>query len=82
MKRLIQTSFFEVLSSQNPTESQVRMATECFWEEIIALSVSDTDCVSLFRTLRYTRFHLESMTETSGIPTEMGKKCIRAALCH
>lgn len=82
MKRLIQTSFFEVLSSQNPTESQVRMATECFWEEIIALSVSDTDCVSLFRTLRYTRFHLDNLSKKFGTTTIMGKKCIGFTLCH
>ncbi|WP_081819346.1 ribosome biogenesis protein [Prevotella sp. HUN102] len=82
MKRLIQTSFFEVLSSQVSTESQVRIATERLLEEIVALSISEPDSASLFRTLHYTRFHLGDVAEKSEITTEMGKKCIGAALCH
>lgn len=82
MKRLIQTSFFEVLSSQVSTESQVRIATERLLEEIVALSISEPDSASLFRTLCYTRFHLQTICEKSGLTTEMGKKCIRAAIRH
>ena len=74
MKQLIETETFELLLSDNS-----KTATD---KEIIRLGETEANLASLYRTLHYTRFHLESMTETSGIPTEMGKKCIRAALCH
>lgn len=82
MNRLIQTSSFEVLSSGDSTESQVRTATKCLLNEIVALSVSEANCISLFRILHYTRFHLQTMAENSDARTEKGKKCVGATLCH
>ena len=77
MKQLIETETFELLLSDNS-----KTATDNLIKEIIRLGETEANLASLYRTLHYTRFHLESMTETSGIPTEMGKKCIGAALCH
>ena len=77
MKQLIETETFELLLSDNS-----KTATDNLIKEIIRLGETEANLASLYRTLHYTRFHLESMTETSGIPTEMGKKCIGVTLCH
>ena len=77
MKQLIETETFELLLSDNS-----KTATDNLIKEIIRLGETEANLASLYRTLHYTRFHLESMIDKSGIPTEMGKKCIRAALCH
>lgn len=82
MNRLIQTSSFEVLSSGDSTESQIRLATQSLLNEIVALSISEANCISLFRILHYTRFHLRTMEENPDVRTEKGKKCIRTALCY
>ena len=68
MKQLIETETFELLLSDNS-----KTATDNLIKEIIRLGETEANLASLYRTLHYTRFHLESMTETSGIPTEMGK---------
>lgn len=68
MKQLIETETFELLLSDNS-----KTATDSLIKEIIRLGETEANLASLYRTLHYTRFHLESMTETSGIPTEMGK---------
>lgn len=68
MKQLIETETFELLLSDNS-----KTATDNLIKEIIRLGENEANLASLYRTLHYTRFHLESMTETSGIPTEMGK---------
>ena len=75
MKQLIETETFELLLSDNS-----KTATDNLIKEIIRLGENEANLASLYRTLHYTRFHLESMTETSGIPTEMGKKCIGAGI--
>ena len=77
MKQLIETETFELLLSDNS-----KTATDNLIKEIIRLGENEANLASLYRTLNYTRFHLESMTETSGIQTAMGKKCIGAALFH
>ena len=66
-----------MLSSNQSTE-----ATDDLIGEIIKLGDSEENLVSLFRTLNFTRFHLRGMVEKIGITTEMGKKCIRTALCY
>ena len=77
MKRLVEKELFEMLSSDKSTE-----ATDNLIREIMELGDGEEDLVSLFRTLNFTRFHLRTMSEKSGITTEMGKKCGRTALCY
>ena len=77
MKRLIKKESFEMLSSNQSTE-----ATDDLIGEIIKLGDSEENLVSLFRTLNFTRFQLRMIVESSDITSEVGKKCVRAALCH
>ncbi|OJX87335.1 MAG: ribosome biogenesis protein [Paludibacter sp. 47-17] len=77
MKRLVKNASFEMLFSNKSTE-----ATDYLIREIIKLGDSEENLFSLFRTLNFTRFHLRMIAENSGITTEMGKKCIRVALCY
>lgn len=64
MKQLIETETFELLLSDNS-----KTATDNLIKEIIRLGETEANLASLYRTLHYTRFHLESMTETSGKAT-------------
>lgn len=82
MKRLIQTTAFEQLASNDLTAIPIRAVCNNFIEDVIRLSETGKDLQSLFRTLCYTRFHLQTIYEKSGLTTEMGKKCIRAAIRH
>jgi pre-60S factor REI1 len=68
---------FEMLSSNQSTE-----ATDDLIGEIIKLGDSEENLVSLFRTLNFTRFQLRMIVESSDITSEVGKKCVRVALCH
>lgn len=77
MKRLIKKESFEMLSSSKSME-----ATDDLIREIIKLGDSEENLVSLFRTLNFTRFQLRMIVENSDITSEVGKKCIRVALCH
>ena len=82
IKRLIQTTTFEQLISSDLTATQTRAVCDSLIENVIRLSDTEKDPQSLFRTLCYTRFHLQTICEKSGLTTEMGKKCIRAAIRH
>ena len=44
-----------------------------FIEDVIRLSETEKDPQSLFRTLCYTRFHLQIINQKDGLTTEMGK---------
>ena len=77
MKRLIEKELFNMLSSDKSTE-----ATDNLIREITELGDDEENLISLFRTLNFTRFHLRTMSEKTGITSEMGKKCIRTALCY
>uniref|UniRef100_UPI00359F731C ribosome biogenesis protein n=1 Tax=Prevotella heparinolytica TaxID=28113 RepID=UPI00359F731C len=77
MKRLIKNASFEMLFSNKSTE-----ATDDLIREIIKLGDSEENLVSLFRTLNFTRFQLRMIVESSDITSEVGKKCVRVALCH
>lgn len=74
MKRLIREKVFEKLLSENTTKT-----TRCLIEEIIKLSETDINPVSLFRTLHHTRYHLQVIQVENGVTAEMGKKCGRTA---
>lgn len=82
MKRLIQTTAFEQLILNDLTAIQMRAVCDSFIKDVIRLSETEKEPRSLFRTLCYTRFHLQTICEKSGLTTEMGKKCIRAAIRH
>ena len=82
MKRLIRTTAFEQLISNDLTAIQTRAVCDSIIEDVIRLSETEKDSKSLFRTLCYTRFHLQTIYENSGLTMEMGKKCIRTAICH
>lgn len=77
MKRLIKNASFEMLFSNKSTE-----ATDDLIREIIKLGNSEENLVSLFRTLNFTRFQLWMTVESSDITSEVGKKCVRVALCY
>ena len=77
MKQLIETEAFELLLSDNS-----KTATDSLIKKIIRLGETEANLASLYRTLHYTRFHLESVTEKAGMPAEKGKKCIGAAVCR
>ena len=82
MKRLIQTTAFEQLSSNDLVAIQTRTACDRFIEDVIRLSETERNPQSLFRTLCYTRFHLQAVCKKNGLTTGMGKKCIRTTSCH
>lgn len=82
MKRLIQTTAFEQLISNDLTAIQMRAVCDSFIEDVIRLSETEKEARSLFRTLCNTRFHLQTIYERSGLTTEMGKKCIRTVIRH
>lgn len=65
MKRLTQTDSFRTLSSKESTVSQIRKATDELIEKVIELSDSETDDISLFRTMRYTRFIVQTLQKKS-----------------
>mgnify|MGYP000682552966 CR=1 FL=1 len=54
MKQLIETETFELLLSDNS-----KTATDNLIKEIIRLGETEANLASLYRTLHYTRFHLE-----------------------
>lgn len=82
MKRLIQTTAFEQLASNDLTAIPIRAVCNNFIEDVIRLSETEKDLQSLFRTLCYTRFHLQTIYEKDGLTTEMGEKCIGIVTCH
>lgn len=82
MKRIIQTTAFEQLTSNDLTAIQMRAVCDNFIEDVIRLSETERNPQSLFRTLCYTRFHLQAVCKEDGLTTGMGKKCIRTATCH
>ena len=77
MKQLIETETFELLLSDNS-----KTATDSLIKEIIRLGETEANLASLYRTLHYTRFHLDNLSKKFGTTTIMGKKCIGATLCH
>ena len=81
MLRLIQTEDFKTIISLCSTKGQRQNASDNFILKIIALCDAERDLVSLFRTLRYTRFCLQPLQRGDSMDGE-GKKCIRTALCH
>lgn len=82
MKRLIQTTAFEQLASNDLTAIPIRAVCNNFIEDVIRLSKTEKDLQSLFRTLCYTRFHLQTIYEKDGLTTEMEKKCIGIVTCN
>lgn len=82
MKRLIQTTAFEQLSSNDLVAIQTRTACDRFIEDVIRLSETEKDPQSLFRTLCYTRFHLQAIRKKNGLTVGMGKKCVGVVACH
>lgn len=77
MKRIIGQKVFEMLLSEKTTE-----ATNSLIQEIIQLSEIDTNPAFLFRTLHHTKYHLQIIKADNNLTVEMGKKCIRTALCY
>ena len=77
MNRLVKTESFKMLFSNDSTT-----ATNNLIKEVTRLRETEVNLASLYRTLHYTRFHLESMIDKSGITTETGKKCGGTAFCH
>ena len=82
MKRLIQTTAFEQIASNDLTAIPIRVVCDNFIEDVVRLSETEKDPRTLFRTLCYTRFRLQTIYEKYGLAMDMGKKCIRVALCH
>ena len=81
MLRLTQTEEFKMIISSCSTKEQEQKASETLMKRIIALCDAERDLVSLFHTLRYTRFCLQPLQRRDSMDGE-GKKCIRTALCH
>lgn len=81
MLRLTQTEDFKMIISLCSTKGQIQNASDNFILKIIALCDAERDLISLFRTLRYTRFRLQTLQEAYLMNGE-GKKCVGAALCH
>lgn len=81
MLRLTQTEDFKTIISLCSTKGQIQNASDNFILKIIALCDAERDLVSLFRTLRYTRFCLQPLQRGDSMDGE-GEKCIRTALCH
>lgn len=82
MKRLVETHSFGKLFPDNLTVAELRTVTDGFIDEIINLCEVEESFPSLFRTLHYTRFRLQSLDEASSSANGMGKKYIGATLCH
>ena len=82
MKRIIQTSFFKVLSSKELTAYELRAATDKLVDGIIALGETEYNPILHFRTLQYTRYQLQIIHARTGLTVEMGEKCIGVTLCH
>lgn len=82
MKRLVKTHSFGKLFPDNLTVAELRTVTDRFIDEIINLCEVEKSFPSLFRTLHYTRFRLQSLDEASSSASGMGKKYIGATLCH
>ena len=61
MLRLTQTEDFKTIISLCSTKGQIQNASDNFILKIIALCDAERDLVSLFRTLRYTRFCLQPL---------------------
>lgn len=81
-KRLVKTLSFGILFPDNLTVAELRTVTDGFIDEIINLCEVEESFPSLFRTLHYTRFRLQSLDEASSSANGMEKKCTRAALHH
>ncbi len=81
MLRLTQTEDFKTIISLCSTKGQIQKASDNFILRIIALCDAEGDSVSLFRTLRYTRFCLQPLQKGDSMEGE-GKKCKETALCH
>ena len=82
MKRLVETHSFRKLFPDNLTGAELRTVTDSLIDEIINLCDAEESLFSLFRTLHYTRFRLQSLDEASPSASGMGKKYIGATLCH
>lgn len=82
MKRLVETHSFRKLFPDNLTGAELRTVTDSLIDEIINLCDAEESLFSLFRTLHYTRFRLQSLDEASSSANGMEKKCTRAALHH
>lgn len=82
MKRLVETHSFRKLFPDNLTGAELRTVTDSLIDEIINLCDAEESLFSLFRTLHYTRFRLQSLDEASSSASGMGKKYIGATLCH
>lgn len=82
MKRLVETHSFGKLFPDNLTGAELRTVTDSLIDEIINLCDAEESLFSLFRTLHYTRFRLQSLDEASSSANGMEKKCTRAALHH
>ena len=81
MLRLTQTEDFKTMLSSCSTKEQIQKASDNFILKVVALCDTERDLISLFRTLRYTRFCLQPLQRGDSMDGE-GKKCIRTALCH
>ena len=82
MTRLVETHSFRKLFPDNLTGAELRTVTDSLIDEIINLCDAEESLFSLFRTLHYTRFRLQSLDEASSSASGMGKKYIGATLCH
>lgn len=73
MLRLTQTEDFKTIISLCSTKGQIQKASDNFILKIIALCDAERDLVSLFRTLRYTRFCLQPL-QRGGFNGRRGEK--------
>ena len=73
-KRLIETLSFRKLFPDNLTGAELRTVTDSLIDEIINLCDAEESLFSLFRTLHYTRFRLQSLDEASSSANGMEKK--------
>lgn len=78
MKRLTQTSIFKMVKSTQKeafTCIELDAAMDEFITYLIKLSDAESDYISLFRTLHYTKHHLNSLLKENIPCCEVKKKC-------
>lgn len=77
MKRLIKTSFFEIISSNNSyEETEIESAKNLFIEQMLELSQTESDLFSLFRILKYTLYTLKIIRKQDDVTIVARKKYI------
>lgn len=83
MRQLTKTTFFALVSNVSGIENSEEVETELetafdnFATEVIAVVASGQSYQSLFRTLRYTRVHLQALRDAAVATYEAEKKCVQ-----